>query len=108
MQKSTELYDTSIWGLCVDTNGWVYLTTSTGLQVCDQAGRVNFVVSVPPCEPDPFHTYSRFYVRNVCFGGKDLSELFIACGDKIYKRPTKAHGYISGQMAPIKPAPPKL
>ena len=46
--------------------------------------------------------------HDVCFGGKDLSELFIACGDKIYKRQTKAHGYISGQMAPIKPAPPKL
>jgi gluconolactonase len=42
------------------------------------------------------------------FGGKVLSSLFIACGDKIYQRPTKAHGIVSGQMAPIKPAPRKL
>ncbi len=83
-------------GMCVDTNGWLYVATSLGIQVCDQAGRVNFIIPTPQQPHD------------VCFGGKDLSELFIACGDTIYKRQTKAHGYISGQMAPIKPAPPKL
>lgn len=83
-------------GLCVDSNGWLYVATSLGIQVCDQAGRVNFIIPTPQQPHD------------VCFGGKDLSELFIACGDTIYKRQTKAHGYISGQMAPIKPPPPKL
>ena len=82
--------------MCVDTNGWLYVATALGIQVCDQAGRVNFII------PTPQQPY------DVCFGGKDLGELFIACGDKIYKRPTKAHGIVSGQMAPIKPAPPKL
>jgi enterochelin esterase-like enzyme len=83
-------------GLCVDTNGWLYVATELGIQVCDQAGRVNFIIPTPkqPCD--------------VCFGGKDLSELFIACGDTIYKRPTKAKGVVSGQQPPIKPAPPKL
>ena len=83
-------------GVCVDTNGWLYVATSLGIQVLDQAGRVNFIIPTPKQPHD------------VCFGGKDLSELFIACGDAIYKRPTKAKGYISGQMAPIKPPPPKL
>ncbi len=83
-------------GACVDTNGWLYVATSLGIQVCDQAGRVNFIIPTP----QPAH--------DVCFGGKDLSELFIACGDTIYKRPTKARGIVSGQQAPIKPAPPKL
>ena len=83
-------------GLCVDTNGWLYVATSLGIQVCDQAGRVNFIIPTPKQPLD------------VCFGGKDLSELFIACGDVIYKRPTKAHGIVSGQMAPVKPPLPKL
>ena len=83
-------------GMSVDTDGRLYVATSLGIQVCDQAGRVNFII------PTPKQPY------DVCFGGKDLSELFIACGDAIYKRPTKVKGYISGQMAPIKPAPPKL
>ncbi len=83
-------------GLCVDTNGWLYAACEVGIQVCDQAGRVNFII------PTPKQPY------DVCFGGKDLSELFIACGDTIYKRPTKAKGVVSGQQPPIKPAPPKL
>jgi sugar lactone lactonase YvrE len=83
-------------GMCIDTNGWLYVATALGIQVCDQAGRVNFII------PTPKQPY------DVCFGGKDLSELFIACGDTIYKRPTKAKGVVSGQQAPIKPPAPKL
>jgi gluconolactonase len=83
-------------GLCVDTEGRLYVSTSLGIQVCDQAGRVNFIIPTPQQPHD------------LCFGGKDLSELFIACGDKIYKRPMKVRGIVSGQMPPIKPAPPKL
>ncbi|MCB1278288.1 alpha/beta hydrolase-fold protein [Prosthecobacter sp.] len=87
--------------MCVDTNGWLYVATSLGIQVCDQAGRVNFIIPTPG-EP-----------RDICFGGKDLGELFVACHDKhyrthIYKRSTKAKGVVSGQQAPIKPPPPKL
>ena len=82
--------------LCVDTNGWLYVATSLGIQVLDQAGRVNFIIPTPQQPHD------------VCFGGKDLSELFIACGDTIYKRPTKAKGVVSGQQSPIKPPAPKL
>lgn len=84
-------------GLCVDTNGLLYVATALGIQVCDQAGRVNFIIPTPQGQ-----------AYDVCFGGKDLSELFIACGDKIYKRQTKVHGVVSGQQLPIKPAPPKL
>ncbi|TDU73318.1 enterochelin esterase-like enzyme [Prosthecobacter fusiformis] len=83
-------------GLCVDTDGRLYVATSLGIQVCDQAGRVNFIIPTP----QPAH--------DVCFGGKDLSELFIACGDAIYKRPTIVHGIISSQQPPLKPAAPKL
>lgn len=94
---SPQRYERQRWGgICVDTNGWLYVATQSGVQVCDQCGRVNFIIKTPQIPSD------------VCFGGKDLSELFIACGDTIYKRRTKARGCISGQMAPIKPPPPKL
>jgi len=83
-------------GMCVDTEGRLYIATSLGIQVCDQAGRVNFIIPTP-AQP-----------HDVCFGGKDMSELYIACGLKNYKRPTKAKGVVSGQQPPIKPAPPKL
>jgi enterochelin esterase-like enzyme len=85
-----------IGGMCVDTEGRLYVATSLGIQVCDQAGRVNFIIPTPSVPHD------------VCFGGKDLSELFIACGTTVYKRATKVHGIVSGQMPPIKPAAPKL
>jgi sugar lactone lactonase YvrE len=85
-----------VGGMCVDSNGWLYVATPLGIQVLDQAGRVNFIIPTPKSASD------------VCFGGKDLSELFIACGDTVYKRVTKVKGVVSGQMAPIKPAPPKL
>jgi gluconolactonase len=87
--------------MCVDTNGWLYVATSLGVQVCDQAGRVNFIIPTPGESKD------------ICFGGKDLSELWVACEGKrynthIYKRKTTAHGIVSGQMPPITPPKPKL
>ena len=90
------MFPVAVNAMCVDSNGWLYVATSLGIQVLDQAGRVNFIIPTPHQPHD------------VCFGGKNLSELFIACDTKIYKRPTKAHGIVSGQMAPIKPPPPKL
>lgn len=83
-------------GLCVDAEGRLYVATRMGIQVCDQAGRVNFIIPTPAKPHD------------VCFGGKDLSELYIACGRQVYKRSTKVRGVVSGQQAPIKPAAPKL
>lgn len=83
-------------GLCVDTNGWLYVATNLGIQVCDQAGRVNFVLPTPGQPMD------------VCFGGKGLSELYVACGDKVYKRATKATGVVSRHQQPVKPPAPKL
>lgn len=82
--------------MCVDADGRLYVGTAVGVQVCDQAGRVNFIIPTPEAP------------RAICLGGKDLSELFVACGDKIYKRALKAHGVVSGQMEPIKPKPPHL
>lgn len=82
-------------GMCVDVEGRLYVATTLGIQVCDQAGRVNFIIPTP--EP----------ATDVCFGGKDLQTLHAVAGGRILQRVAKVKGVRSSE-APIKPQPPKL
>jgi sugar lactone lactonase YvrE/enterochelin esterase-like enzyme len=84
-------------GMTVDTNGMLYVTTEMGIQFCDQAGRVNGIISKPQNK----------WLANVAFGGPDFSDLYATCGDKVYKRKTKAKG-LPALNLPIKPAQPRL
>ncbi|HZQ45494.1 MAG TPA: alpha/beta hydrolase-fold protein [Verrucomicrobiae bacterium] len=84
-------------GMTVDTLGRLYVTTEMGLQICDQAGRVNGILSKPQAGA----------LSHVAFGGPNLDELYVICGNKIYKRKTNAKGVLSFQ-APIRPAAPHL
>lgn len=83
-------------GMCVDVEGRLYVATAIGIQVFDQAGRVNFII------PTPGNT------TDVCFAGPELSELHVVCDGKVYRRATKTKGVHSGENAPIKPAAPRL
>ena len=83
--------------MIVDTNGYLYVTTALGIQVCDQAGRVNGIVSWPQGgAPGP-----------ISFGGPELDHLYVGVGAKLYHRKTRAHGVRSFE-APQKPAAPRL
>lgn len=82
-------------GLSVDTEGHLYAATPTGIHVFDAAGQLQIIIPTP----QPAH--------DVCFGGKGLHELFITCGDAIYRRPTRMTGVVSGQQAPIRSAAEK-
>lgn len=84
-------------GMTVDTEGRLYVTTALGVQVCDQPGRVNGILSKP----------QRAWLSNVVFGGPGLDELIATCGDKVFKRRTRAKGVVPWQ-APIKPPTPRL
>lgn len=84
-------------GMTVDTQGRLYVTTAMGIQVCDQAGRVNGIIAKP----------QRAWLANVVFGGPDLDTLYATCGDKVYKRKTKAKGVVSWR-APVVPPAPRL
>jgi gluconolactonase len=84
-------------GMTIDEHGNLYVTTQVGLQICDQAGRVNGIISKP----------QRAGLSNVAFGGPGLDELYVTCTDKVYKRKTQTKGVLSSQ-APIKPAAPRL
>ncbi|MCC6235814.1 MAG: SMP-30/gluconolactonase/LRE family protein [Verrucomicrobiales bacterium] len=84
-------------GMTVDTEGRLYVTTALGLQICDQPGRVNAILPKP----------HRAWLSNVVFGGPQLDELYVTCGDKVFKRRTQAKGVLSWK-APIKPPTPRL
>ena len=84
-------------GMTVDTRGRLYVTSEMGLQVFDQAGRVNAIISKP----------QRAWLSNVVFGGPNLDELYVTCGDKVFKRKTRAKGVLSWKQ-PIKAPAPRL
>ncbi|MEP7142453.1 MAG: SMP-30/gluconolactonase/LRE family protein [Ferruginibacter sp.] len=83
-------------GLKCDTAGRVYVTSRLGIQVLDQLGRVNAIIPVPGGQ-----------ASNCCFGGPDFSELYVSCGDKVYRRKLKVRGANSFED-PNKPKKPNL
>jgi gluconolactonase len=84
-------------GMTADTQGRLYVTSNTGIQVCDQAGRVTGIILNPDSQP----------TTHVVFGGPGLDELYVAAGGRVYKRKTKTKGVLSFQE-PIKPPAPRL
>lgn len=92
--------DTTDWssagGIRVDRDGRLYVATAMGVQVCDQAGRVQCII------PTPNHKLS-----NLAFGGEHFDTLYATCGDRIYKRKLKVIG-ANAWDKPNKPAAPRL
>lgn len=88
--------DSGAEGMCVDRDGRLYVATQVGIQVCDQAGRVNCIISPPVGK-----------VSNVSFSGENFDTLFATCGDKVYKRKLKVKGAQAWDV-PLKPAAPRL
>lgn len=83
-------------GLRTDRDGRLYVATRMGLQICDQAGRVNCILPTPNGK-----------VSNLCFGGPKFDLLYATCGDKIYARKVKVQG-AQHFAPPVKPAAPRL
>ena len=83
-------------GMTVDRRGTLYVVTHLGIQMCDQAGRVNCIIPTPNGK-----------LANLCFGGQKFDTIFAACGDRIFKRKLKVQG-ANAFEAPFKPAAPRL
>jgi len=83
-------------GIKVDVNGRLYAATSMGIQVCDQAGRVQCIIPTPNGR-----------VSNITFGGENFDTLFATCGDRVYKRKLKVKGALAWDK-PVKPNAPRL
>jgi gluconolactonase len=88
--------DSGADGIRVDRDGRLYVATYMGIQVCDQAGRVNCIIPTPNGR-----------IANLTFGGENFDTLCATCGDKVYKRKVKVKGANAFQE-PFKPRPPQL
>jgi gluconolactonase len=89
--------DSGADGMAVDSLGRLYVSSAIGVQFCDQAGRVNGIITAPRATT----------VSHVTFGGRALDTLYAATGDRLFRRKTKATGVLSFQK-PIKPPAPRL
>lgn len=83
-------------GIKVDVNGLLYVATRMGIQVCDQAGRVNAIIPTP-----------NGLCTNLVFGGEKFDTLYATCEDKVYKRKLNTTG-VNAWAPPLKPKPPSL
>ena len=83
-------------GLRCDRAGRIYVATRMGIQICDQAGRVNAILPTPNGK-----------LTHLVFGGERFDTLYATCGDKVYRRRLNAQG-ANAWAPPIKPTPPKL
>ncbi len=71
-------------GMTTDSVGRFYVTSAAGIQMFDPTGRMGGVIAAPREQP----------IVSVAFAGPDLSYLFVAAGDKIFKRKTKTTGVV--------------
>ncbi len=90
--------DENAWsdGLRCDTAGRVYVTSRIGLQILDQAGRVNAIIPIPAGQPS-----------NLCFAGEHFDILYLTAGDKVYRRKLRTRGANNFEK-PYKTVAPRL
>ncbi len=84
-------------GMAVDHQGYVYIATRLGVQVCDAPGRVRCILPLPTNAP----------VEKLAFGGENNQMLYVTSGGKIFSRPVKRQGHRAGD-APVKQVKPRL
>jgi gluconolactonase len=83
-------------GMTIDTNGYLYVATKLGVQVCDQAGRTVAILNKP----------SSAWLSNAVLGGPDLQTLYVTAGDKVYRRRMRRRGFVP--WMPIRSPEPQL
>ena len=83
--------------LAVDTNGWLYAASDSGIQMLDQAGRVNGILASP----------APGAVEHLAFGGQARTTMYLVQGGQLYRRTLKAVG-AQPYEPPIKPPAPRL
>lgn len=83
-------------GMTVDSEGYLYVPTKLGIQVCDQPGRVVAILDAPGSGSS----------SSMVFGGPDLQTLYVAAGGKVYRRRLRRTGVRAGTL--LTPPVPQL
>ena len=78
-------------GMTLDSDGQLYVATTLGIQICDQAGRVVGIIAKP--QPGP--------LSNVVFGGPGLHTLYATSGDKVFRRAVRSKGVFPWTVSPL-------
>ena len=94
--ESPEGATPALGGMAVDSEGFLYVASAVGVQVFDQPGRLTAILSGPPGPPP----------SRLVFGGPQRDTLYVAAGDKLFRRPLRRKGVWPGQ--PVKPPMPRL
>ncbi|QOY90907.1 SMP-30/gluconolactonase/LRE family protein [Paludibaculum fermentans] len=69
-------------GMTFDSQGYLYVATQQGVQVCDPQGRVSAILRPPGTGG----------LTNVFFGGTGFQWLYVTEVDRIYRRPARRRG----------------
>ena len=96
LESRDEVTETDAGGLTFDSDGFLYVATSLGVQVCDPAGRVTAILNPPGMAG----------TNDVFFGGPDLQWLYVTDGERVYRRLSKRRGVASWMR--VKPPQPRL
>jgi hypothetical protein len=86
----------AVGGMTVDSVNVVYAATAMGVQISDQLGRINLILSNPGK-----------HVSDVKFAGPNMNILYACYDGKIFARKLNTQGILSF-MQPIKPPRPRL
>ena len=81
----------------MDQDGLLYVSSTVGVQVLDQLGRVNFIIAPPNRKP----------IEDIVFGGANLGYLYVATSSTVFRRKLNTKGVVSFAQ-PIAPPKPGL
>ncbi len=84
-------------GMTISEDGYLFVTTAMGVQICDQPGRVVGILQKP--QPG--------WLTNAVFAGPDMQTLYVTAGDKVFRRHMRKRGVRPWEGA-AKPPRPRL
>lgn len=85
-----------VTGLVSDTANLVYSATKMGIQMSDQLGRINFIISKPSDN-----------ITDIKIGGQDFNVLYASCNGRLFQRKINSKG-VQPWLAPVKPPRPRM